>query len=86
MPNNQQPVVQSDPEVLSGTPVFMGTRVPITTLFDYVEAGEPLSVFLEDFSTVSKELAIAALEQARDALCSQNVVSRSNAARRLTND
>ena len=68
MPNNQQSVVQSDPEVLSGTPVFTGTRVPITTLFDYVEAGEPLSVFLEDFPTVSKGLAIAALEQARDAL------------------
>jgi uncharacterized protein (DUF433 family) len=62
------PVVQSDPELMSGTPVFTGTRVPITTLFDYMEAGEPLSDFLEDFPTVSKELAIAALEQARDAL------------------
>ena len=68
MPNNQRSVVQSDPEVLSGTPVFTGTRVPIATLFDYLEAGDPLSIFLEDFPTVSKELAIAALQQARDAL------------------
>ena len=68
MPNNERSVVQSDPELLSGTPVFTGTRVPIATLFDYVEAGDPLSIFLEDFPTVSKELAIAALQQARDAL------------------
>jgi uncharacterized protein (DUF433 family) len=68
MVKNGAPVVQSDPELMSGTPVFTGTRVPITTLFDYMEAGEPLSDFLEDFPTVSKELAIAALEQARDAL------------------
>ena len=72
MPNNQRSVVQSDPELLSGTPVFTGTPVPIRTFFDHMEAGEPLSVFLEDFPTVSKELAIAALEQAKDALLARN--------------
>ena len=64
----QEPVVHSDPEIMSGTPVFVGTRVPFQTLFDYIEAGQPLSEFLEDFPTVSKEQAIAALEQAREAL------------------
>ena len=68
MPNVQNPVVQSDPEIMSGTPVFVGTRVPFQTLIDYLEAGEPLSEFLEDFPTVSKEQAIAALEQAKEAL------------------
>jgi len=64
----QTPVVRSDPEIMSGTPVFAGTRVPFQTLIDYLEAGQPLSEFLEDFPTVSKEQAIAALEQAKDAL------------------
>ena len=57
-----------DPEIHSGTPVFRGTRVPIKTLFDHLEAGDPLDVFLDDFPSVSKELAIAVLEQARAAL------------------
>ena len=68
MANVQDPVVQSDPDVMSGTPVFAGTRVPFQTLIDYLEAGQPLSEFLEDFPTVSKEQAIAALEQAKEAL------------------
>jgi uncharacterized protein (DUF433 family) len=62
------PVVHSDPDIMSGTPVFVGTRVPVQTLLDYLEAGQPLSEFLEDFPTVSKEQAIAALEQAKAAL------------------
>ena len=53
---------------MSGTPVFVGTRVPFQTLIDYLEAGQPLAEFLEDFPTVSKEQAIAALEQAKEAL------------------
>jgi uncharacterized protein (DUF433 family) len=57
-----------DPEIHSGTPVFRGTRVPVKTLFDHLEAGDPLDVFLDDFPSVSKELAIAVLEQARAAL------------------
>ena len=64
----QAPVVTSDPEIMSGTPVFVGTRVPFQTLLDYLEAGQPLSEFLEDFPTVSRERAITALEQAKDAL------------------
>jgi uncharacterized protein (DUF433 family) len=61
-------VVHSDPEIMSGTPVFVGTRVPFQALLDYLEAGEPLSEFLEDFPTVSREQAVAALEQAKEAL------------------
>jgi uncharacterized protein (DUF433 family) len=68
MPKTQQPVVHSDPDIMSGMPVFVGTRVPFQTLMDYIEAGQPLSEFLEDFPTVSKEQAIAALEQAKEAL------------------
>jgi uncharacterized protein (DUF433 family) len=68
MAHIEEPVVHSDPEVMSGTAVFVGTRVPFQTLLDYLEAGQPLSEFLEDFPTVSKEQAIAALEQAKEAL------------------
>ena len=66
--SEQAPVITSDPEIMSGTPVFVDTRVPFQTLLDYLEAGQPLSEFLEDFPTVSRELAITALEQAKDAL------------------
>lgn len=61
-------VVHSDPEIMGGTPVFVGTRVPFQTLLDYLEAGDPLGEFLDDFPTVTREQAVAALEQARDAL------------------
>ena len=61
-------VVHSDPEIMSGTPVFVGTRVPFQTLLDYLEAGQPLAEFLDDFPTVSKEQAVTALQQAKDAL------------------
>lgn len=57
-----------DPEIHSGTPVFAGTRVPIKTLFDHLEAGDPLEVFLDDFPSVSRELAVAVLEEAHAAL------------------
>lgn len=65
---NEAPAVHHDPEIMSGTPVFAGTRVPFQTLLDYLEAGQPLTEFLEDFPTVSKEQAIAALQQAKEAL------------------
>ena len=65
MSTSKEPVVHSDPEIMSGTPVFVGTRVPFQTLLDYLEGGQPLSEFLEDFPTVSKEQAVAALEQAK---------------------
>jgi uncharacterized protein (DUF433 family) len=61
-------VIQSDPAIMGGTPVFVGTRVPLQTLLDYLEGGQPLSEFLEDFPTVTREQAIAALEQAKEAL------------------
>jgi uncharacterized protein (DUF433 family) len=65
---NEKLVVHSDSQIMSGTPVFVGTRVPFQTLIDYLEAGQPLAEFLEDFPTVSKEQVIAALEQAKEAL------------------
>lgn len=66
--NSLNLVIQSDPDIMSGTPVFIGTRVPLQTLLDYLEAGDPLDEFLEDFPTVSRELAINALEQAKNLL------------------
>jgi uncharacterized protein (DUF433 family) len=66
--SQSKPVVHSDPEVMGGTPVFVGTRVPFQTLLDYLEAGDPLGEFLEDFPSVTRDQAIAALEQAKDAL------------------
>ena len=62
------PAVHSDSRILGGTPVLVGTRVPFQTLLDYFEAGDPLAEFLEDFPTVSREQAVAALEQAKEAL------------------
>jgi uncharacterized protein (DUF433 family) len=58
-------VVHSDPEILGGTPVFVGTRVPVRSLYDYLEAGDSLDEFLESFPSVSREQAVAALELAR---------------------
>lgn len=59
-------VVHSDPEIMGGTPVFRGTRVPFQTLIDYIEASHPLTDFLDDFPTVSRSQAIAVLEQAKE--------------------
>ena len=59
-------VVHRDPEILGGTPVFVGTRVPVKILFDYLEAGDSLEVFLDQFPSVRREQAIAALELARE--------------------
>ena len=64
----KSPHVISDPDILGGTPVFIGTRVPIRILFEHLEAGDPLEVFLEDFPSVSRELAVQVLEDARAAL------------------
>ena len=58
-------VVHSDPNILGGTPVFVGTRVPVQALIDYIEGGHSLNEFLDDFPTVTREFAIAALEQAK---------------------
>lgn len=62
------PVIHRDPDILSGTPVFVGTRVPAQTLLDYLEAGRSLDEFLDDFPTVSHDQAVAALEQAKQLL------------------
>ena len=61
-------VIQQSPDVLGNTPVFAGTRVPVHTLLDYLEAGQPLDDFLTDFPTVSREQAVDALELAKEAL------------------
>jgi uncharacterized protein (DUF433 family) len=61
-------VIHSNPNILGGTPVFVGTRVPVQTLLEYLEAGESLDVFLDHFPTVSRELAVAALEVAKELL------------------
>ena len=66
-------LITIDPEVLGGQPVFKGTRVPVETLFDHLEAGVSLEEFLEDFPTVSKEQAIATLEVANKLLTSKNI-------------
>ena len=58
-------VVRSDPEILGGAPVFVGTRVPVQALIDYIEGGHSLQTFFDDFPTVTREIAIAALEQAK---------------------
>ena len=71
----QASVVRSDPEILGGTPVFIGTRVPVQALIDYIEGGHSLEEFLEDFPTVSRELAVAALEQAKAHLLADARVS-----------
>ena len=57
-----------DPQIQGGVPVFAGTRVPVRNLFDYLGAGEPLDRFLDDFPSVARDVAIAVLEQAREAV------------------
>ncbi len=66
--------ISIDPEIMSGMPVFVGTRVPIQNLFDYIEGGEDLSAFLDDFPSVSKESALAVLEMAKKSLTSEKVL------------
>lgn len=65
--------INIDKEILSGNPVFRGTRVPIQTLFDHLENGIPLDEFLDDFPTVKKEQAIAVIEIASKILTSKNI-------------
>ena len=61
-------VIQTDPEILAGEPVFTGTRVPLRNLFDYLEAGDSLEIFLDAFPDVTRDQAVAALELAREAV------------------
>jgi uncharacterized protein (DUF433 family) len=66
-------IITIDKDILSGQPVFKGTRVPVESLFDHLEAGVSLDEFLDDFPTVSKEQAIALLDIANKLLTSKNV-------------
>jgi uncharacterized protein (DUF433 family) len=66
--------ISIEPEVMSGAPVFAGTRVLIQNLFDYIEGGEDLSEFLDDFPSVSKEAALYVLEMAKKTMTSEKVL------------
>lgn len=61
----ERKVINIDPEILGGTPVFFGTRVPIKNLFDYLETGDSIEVFLQDFDSVRKEQVIKVLEMSQ---------------------
>ena len=67
--------INIDPETMGGTPVFTGTRVPIQTLFDYIEGGEDLAEFLDDYPTVTKDAAIQVLEMAKRTLTTEKVLN-----------
>ena len=71
----RDPLITVSPDRLSGTPVFAGTRVPVRTLIDYLEAGDPLEAFLDDFPSVSREHAVAVLELAKSALLAHAVAA-----------
>jgi uncharacterized protein (DUF433 family) len=66
--NSRSDVIIKDPEILGGTPVFRGTRVPFKNLLDYLEGGHTLTEFLRQFPTVTREMAVQALEEAKDSL------------------
>ena len=63
-----EPVILSDPQVMNGTPCFRGTRVPFKNLIDYLEGGHSLGEFLRQFPTITQEMAIQALEEAKNSL------------------
>ena len=71
MPAPRNEVITKDPDILGGTPVFRGTRVPFQALLDYLKGGQTLDEFLEDFPTVSREAAVLALEHAKSLVVSQ---------------
>jgi uncharacterized protein (DUF433 family) len=66
-------IVHSDPEVLSGTPVFVGTRVPVASLFDHLKAGDSIEVFLDGFPSVKREQVIAILDQVEHQVAARRV-------------
>ncbi len=65
-----KPIITSSPDVMGGTPVFAGTRVPLQTLLDYIEAGESIDDFLAGFPTVSREQVVAFLQEAKQRMIS----------------
>ncbi len=66
--------INIDPETMGGTPVFTGTRVPVQTLFDYIEGGDDLNDFQEDYPTVSKESVMQVLEMAKKSLTTEKML------------
>lgn len=66
--------ISIDPDVMSGAAVFVGTRVPIQNLFDYIEGGDGLAEFLDDFPSVSKEAALTVLEMAKKSLTNEKML------------
>jgi len=70
-----EPLITTSPNRLSGTPVFAGTRVPVQTLIDYIEGGDTLEAFLDDFPSVSREHAVAVLELAKGVLLARAVAA-----------
>ncbi len=66
--------INIDPETMGGTPVFTGTRVPIQTLFDYIEGGDDLNEFLDDYPSISREAAILVLEMAKKTLTTEKIL------------
>jgi uncharacterized protein (DUF433 family) len=66
--NVSSEIIERNPEIMSGTPVFRGTRVPVQTLFDYLKGGDSLDVFLDDFPTVTREQALQLIESAKTLL------------------
>lgn len=68
--------INIDPETMGGTPVFTGTRVPIQTLFDYMEGGDDLNEFPDDYPTVSKDVAIQVLEIAKKSLTTEKMLHK----------
>jgi uncharacterized protein (DUF433 family) len=69
--NLSDEVILKDPDILGGVPIFRGTRVPFQALLDYLEGGQALDEFIDDFPTVTREAAISALELAKSALVGQ---------------
>jgi uncharacterized protein (DUF433 family) len=67
---NAKELIEVNPKKMSGTPVFTGTRVPVKNLFDYLEGGDSLEVFLDDFPTVTREQALEVLELSKEYLLS----------------
>ena len=73
-------VINIDPEILGGTPVFFGTRVPIKNLFDYLETGESIEAFLDDFESVSKDQVVKILEMSQKLIETSTVILNENIA------
>ena len=66
-------IIHSDPDILAGTPVFTGTRVPVKTLTDYLEAGDSIDTFLDDFPSVTRDQIISFLDEARERLSAEAI-------------